>query len=339
MIPDFLGGGHWCYGASNRNERKEAMAMNEPRPRSAAGRDLGLVAVATAIVVFISIQVELSEALLAWTRPWESYQLDELPGILLFVAVALAWFAWRRAGEARVELAQRTALEQDLAAALVDNQRLSQSHVSVQEEERRSLARELHDELGQHLNAIKIDAVAIRDCPAGDAAGVRASAQAIIGIADHVHAVVRDMTRKLRPPGLDELGLTAALENYFEVWRSRFPAMQFELAIGGDFDGLGEALNMTLYRVVQEGLTNVAKHANAHRVELRLVKNTVDARNDELVLTLVDDGAGAEPERKHAGLGLIGMRERVEAAGGRLEIVSEPGRGFRLAVRVPVRQA
>jgi two-component system sensor histidine kinase UhpB len=90
-----------------------------------------------------------------------------------------------------------------------------------------------------------------------------------------------------------------------------------------------------LYRVVQEGLTNVAKHADASRVELRLVKTMVDAR-DELMLTLTDDGAGAEPEREHAGLGLIGMRERVEAAGGRLEIVSQPQRGFRLVVRIPV---
>jgi signal transduction histidine kinase len=208
--------------------------------------------------------------------------------------------------------------------------------VNVQEEERRSLARELHDELGQHLNAIKIDAVAIRDCPADESAAIRKSAQAIIGIADHVHAVVRDMTRKLRPPGLDELGLPAALENYVEGWRGRLPALQFEFAIAGDIEGLGETLNITLYRVVQEGLTNVAKHANARRVELRLVKNIVDTRNEELVLTLVDDGAGAEPGREHAGLGLIGMRERVEAAGGRLEIVSQPQRGFRLVVRIPV---
>ncbi len=312
--------------------------MIEAHPRTTAGRDLGLVVAATVAVVFISIHVELNETLLAWTRPWESYQLDELPGILLFVAAALAWFAWRRVIEARAELARRIALERDLAIALGDNQRLSQSHVSVQEDERRNLARELHDELGQHLNAIKIDAVAIRDCAADESAGVRKSAQSIISIADHVHAVVRDMTRKLRPPGLDELGLPAALENFVEVWRSRFPGMQFEFSIDGDIEDLGEALNITLYRVVQEGLTNVAKHAGAHRVELRLVKTIKGKQNEELVLTLVDDGAGVVPGQEHAGLGLIGMRERVEAVGGRLETVSEPGRGFRLAVRVPVRK-
>jgi two-component system, NarL family, sensor histidine kinase UhpB len=309
--------------------------MNEPYSHTTAHRDLGLVLVATAVVVFVSIQFELSELVLGWARRWERYQVDEIPGILLFVAVALAWFAWRRVREAQAELARRVALEKELAAALADNQRLSHSHVQVQEEERRNLARELHDELGQHLNAIKIDAVSIRDCTSGELAVVRHGAQAIIGIADHVHAVVRDMTRKLRPPGLDELGLPAALENHVEVWRSRFPAVCVEFSTEGDLEHLGELLNITLYRVAQEGLTNVAKHANAHRVELRVARNSPTGRAEEVVLTLVDDGIGTLSGQVHAGLGLIGMRERVEAVGGGLETVSAPGQGFRLVVRVP----
>jgi glucose-6-phosphate-specific signal transduction histidine kinase len=315
------------------------MAMSEAQPRTAVRRDLCWVAAAAVVAVYISIHIELSETLLAWTRPWERYQLDELPGVLLIVALALAWFSWRRVREAQAELARRVALERDLAAALADNQRLSQSHVQVQEEERRSLARELHDELGQHLNAIKIDAVAIRDCPVDESAAIRGSAQAIIGIADHVHAVVRDMMRKLRPAGLDELGLPAALENFIDVWRARFPALQFEFAAGSDLDGLGEALNIAVYRVVQEGLTNVAKHANAHRVELKVARETAAGRGDELILTLSDDGAGVPAAHAHSGLGLIGMRERIEALGGRLETIAAPERGFRLVARVPIPQA
>lgn len=315
------------------------MAVTESPTHITARRDLLLIVAATLAIAFASMHFELSELVLGWARRWERYQVDEVPGILLFVAVALAWFAWRRVREARSELARREALEKDLAAALTDNQRLSQSHVLVQEEERRNLARELHDELGQHLNAIKIDAVSIRDCPAGEPAVVRQSAQAIIGIADHVHAVVRDMTRKLRPPGLDELGLPAALENFVEGWRARFPLMQCELSIEGNLEDLGESLNITLYRVVQEGLTNVAKHANASRVGLRVERKFPTARQDELVLTLVDDGVGAPPGRAPAGLGLIGMRERVEALGGRLDTITSPGGGFRVVVRIPVRQA
>ena len=315
------------------------MSTHDAHPQATARRDLAVVAVATAAAVFASVHLELSETLLAWTRPWERYQLDELPGVLLFVAAALAWFAWRRVREARSELARRVALERDLAAALADNRRLSQSHVLVQEEERRNLARELHDELGQHLNAIKIDAVSIRDCPAAAQAVISQSAQSIIGIADHVHAVVRDMTRKLRPPGLDELGLPAALENCIEVWRGRFPALRFEFSLDGDLEGLGELLNITVYRVVQEGLTNVAKHATAGRVELRVARTSPAAAEDEVVLTLADDGVGAPPDHAHAGLGLIGMRERVEAAGGRLQTVSAPDCGFRLVARMPARRS
>jgi glucose-6-phosphate-specific signal transduction histidine kinase len=322
-----------------RLKPEQAMVMTEAHPHTTARRDLVLVAAATVVVVFISVHFELSEALLAWTRPWERYQVDEFPGILLFLAVALAWFAWRRVREARAEIGRRVALEKDLADALGEIQRLSQSNMLVQEEERRNLARELHDELGQHLNAIKIDAVTMRDCPAAAPAAIRESAQSIIVIADHVHAVVRDMMRKLRPPGLDELGLQAALENSVEGWRGRFPALQFDFAMDGDLEGLGELLNITLYRLVQEGLTNIAKHANAQRVELHVTRSAFTTQEDQVVLNLADDGAGAPPGHAHAGLGLIGMRERVEAAGGRLETISAPGAGFRLVARIPVRRA
>lgn len=307
-------------------------------PHTAARRDFGWIVAAAISVIFVSIHFELSETLLAWTRPWERYQLDELPVILLFVALALAWFAWRRMLEAQAELARRVALEKELAGALAGNQRLSQSHVQVQEEERRNLARELHDELGQHLNAIKIDAVSIRDARDNEVAAMRQSAQAIIGIADHVHGMVRDMTRKLRPAGLDELGLPAALENFVEGWRARLPARHFSFVMDGDLERLGELLNITLYRVAQEGLTNVAKHANATRVELCVVRNSATA-GGELILTLTDNGVGAAPGHAHSGLGLIGMRERVEAVGGRLETVSTPGRGFRLVASVPAPSA
>ncbi|MDB5811489.1 MAG: two-component sensor histidine kinase [Betaproteobacteria bacterium] len=313
--------------------------MSEASAHNSVRRDFYWAAAAAIGVILISIRYELSETLLAWTRPWERYQLDELPVILLFIALALAWFAWRRMREAQAELARRVAVEKELATALAGNQRLSQSHVQVQEEERRNLARELHDELGQHLNAIKIDAVSIRDAHDGEAAAVRQSAEAIIGIADHVHGVVRDMTRKLRPAGLDELGLPAALENFVEGWRVRFPALQFNCVMTGDLEKLSELLNITLYRVAQEGLTNIAKHANANRVDLSVMRNSASAQADELVLSLADDGVGVAPGQAHAGLGLIGMRERVEAAGGRLETVSTPGRGFRLVARVPVQAA
>jgi signal transduction histidine kinase len=305
-------------------------------PNAVARRDLAWLCVAMIIAAAVSIHFELSETLLAWTRPWERYQLDELPGMLLFLALGLAWFAWRRMCEARIALAQRINLERDLAAALTENRRLSQSIVQMQEEERRSLAREMHDELGQHLNAIKIDAVTIRD-GTGDAP-VRASAETIIRVVDRVHGVVRDITRKLRPAGLDELGLPAALENCVEEWRGRSRGVAVELSCDGDLEGLGEATNMLVYRIVQESLTNVARHAQASKVTLRIARAVAPAA-DALVIEVVDDGHGAVArtvDAKHGGLGLIGMRERVDAAGGRLETGSAASGGFRVCARVPV---
>lgn len=309
-------------------------------PDNVARRDLAFLCAAMVAAAIISIYFELSETLLAWTRPWEQYQLDELPGMLLFLALGLAWFAWRRMREARMALAHRIALEHDLAAALTENRRLSQSVVQLQEEERRSLARELHDELGQHLNAIKIDAVTIRNSADG-ANSVAARAEAIVRVVDRVHAVVRDMTRKLRPAGLDELGLSAALENCVEEWRARSPGIAVELSCDGDLESLGEATNMLVYRIVQESLTNVARHAHARRVTIGITRAlTQDA--DALAITIADDGDGAVPcaagaaASQHSGLGLIGMRERVEAADGHLETGNLPEGGFRVEARVPV---
>ena len=300
-------------------------------PDNVARRDLAWLCAAMVAAAVISVHFELSESLLAWTRPWEQYELDELPGMLLFIALGLAWFAWRRMHEARVALAQRLDLERDLAATLAENRRLSQSMVQLQEEERRSLARELHDELGQHLNAIKIDAVTIRDSAAGSTPG---RADAIVRVVDRVHAVVRDMTRKLRPAGLDELGLPAALENCVEEWRMRSPGVAVDLNCKGDLENLGETTNMLTYRVVQESLTNVARHAQARRVSIGIA---CDAAT--LTIEIVDDGRGVMAHANGRGLGLIGMRERIEAAGGRLDTGNATGGGFRVQATVPVQMS
>jgi two-component system sensor histidine kinase UhpB len=309
------------------------MATGDLHGSTSVRRDLFIVAAATALVAVASVKFEVSEAVQAWAQRWEHYQLDEFPGIALFAAVAFAWFVWRRVREVRAELARRIALERDLAAALAENRRLSQSHVRVQEEERRRLARELHDELGQHLNAIKIDAVSIRQCAADTPAEAQRAALSIIGITDHLHAIVRDMTRRLRPAGLDELGLHAALEDYVEAWRARYPNVRVDLDVTGDFDPLPEALNITLYRLIQEGLTNVSRHAHASHVRVALERGS---GADAVLVSVRDDGKGAPDIDTTEGLGLIGMRERVEALGGRFAVVTGERVGFRVDASLPV---
>jgi glucose-6-phosphate-specific signal transduction histidine kinase len=215
---------------------------------------------------------------------------------------------------------------------LLENRRLAQQYLQLQESERKFLAHELHDELGQYLNAIKIDAVAIQQ-RAGDDASPRASA--IISHADHVHGVVRDLVHRLRPIGLDELGLRAALEHFLDDWRRRLPQLRIDVQLQGDLDGVGELLALALYRLLQEGLTNISKHARASHVEIRILRAAGTA-DDEVVFSLADDGGGADLGQNTVGLGLIGMRERVEMLGGEFQVTTAPARGFRLLARIPV---
>lgn len=301
--------------------------------------DLIAVLVSTAIFFGFSVWFELSEWMVALTRPWERYELDELPGVLLFLAVALSWFGWRRVREARAELARRVALEHQLAQTLAENQRLSLSHVQVQEDERKQLARELHDELGQHLNAIQLDAVAIRGWSGGNQGDtfedVHSASLAIIAGANRVQETIRDMLRRLRPAGLDELGLAAALEHLVQQWQARNPATRAALEIDDTADdldrGLGENENMTCYRLVQEALTNITRHAAARNVLIGLTRH-----EGQLVIVVNDDGVGV-PAAIHApGLGLVGMRERVEALGGSIHIESAVQQGFCIKAVMPV---
>jgi signal transduction histidine kinase len=208
--------------------------------------------------------------------------------------------------------------------------------LGAQEAERRHLARELHDELGQYLNAISLDAGRIRDLSAQREPEVHRLALALMQSANHVYREIGGMIRRLRPIGLDEFGLPTALEHCVESWRERLPQASFTLTVDGDFSELTDALNITLYRLVQEGLTNVSKFARASRVEIYLVRAPGDkGRAGEIVVTMADDGPGMDLAKPRRGLGLIGMRERVEALGGEFHIASTPGDGFLFCARVP----
>ena len=219
----------------------------------------------------------------------------------------------------------------------MDNRRLSQQYVRLQEAERKSLARELHDELGQYLNVIKLDAVAIRDGRLTDPTSLREQAGAIVTNGNHIHTVLTSLIRQLRPVGLDELGLGAALEHCIDTWRPRLPDVRLNLELSGEFGDLTEAVTLTVYRVVQEGLNNVAKHAAAGQVTMRLERTPPGAGSPDFVtVTIADDGVGVDTNVPTQGLGLIGMRERVAALAGHLEVSSTPGSGFQLKAQIPV---
>jgi signal transduction histidine kinase len=303
--------------------------------KMSARRDIVLIVAVAVVAAWVCAKFNLSEALLNWTRPFERVQLDELPAVLLVIAVSLIWFSSRRYLEAKRQLRLRRTAEAQLERALAENQRLAQQYVDTQENERKALARDLHDELGQYLNAIKLDAVSIRESMAVPP-GVRDVSRAMIASIDRVYDVVTGLIRQLRPVGFDDLGFAAAVEHCVDDWRSRLPRTAIELSVSGDFAVLDESRGLVLYRLVQEALTNIARHARATRVEIRIDagRSTDVARCIEILIA--DNGIGADLRAPRLGLGLIGMRERVSALGGSISLASERGAGFQVKAAVPM---
>ena len=307
-------------------------SAEEGSRRNYARRDGAVVIAATLLAVVICAKFDLGEAVAKWTRPYERLQLDELPLILLVMAIGLIWFSSRRYFEAKRQLAWRRAADAKLAETLTENQRLALKYVDMQEHERKTLARDLHDELGQYVNAIKLDAVSIRDA-AADRPVIRDSARVVIANADRVYEVLRGLIRQLRPVGLDELGLVAALENCVNDWRSRLPETQIELLCAPELDALDESRALVLFRLVQEALTNVARHASATRVKIQIGRPALAQGID---ISISDNGRGADLRTRSNGLGLIGMRERVAALGGSINVLSASGAsGFEVRAFLP----
>jgi len=307
-------------------------AMAEDRGRKTSPRrDVVVVVLVTLLAAIICVKFDASEAIARWTKPLEHLQLDELPGVLLVLATALAWFASRRYFEAKRQLTLRNAAERRLAEALADNQRLALRYVDMQECERKALARDLHDELGQYVNAVKLDAVAMRD-EGENRATVQARARAMILNIDRVYDALGGLIRQLRPVGLDDLGLLAAVEHCLNEWRLRLPAVQIEFSTAGDFDSLDETRGLVIFRLVQEALTNIARHSQATQVWIRLERREPAPGVD---LAIADNGRGADLSLPRTGLGLMGMRERVAALGGSITLVSAPEEGFKMVASLP----
>jgi len=201
---------------------------------------------------------------------------------------------------------------------------------SVREEERTRVAREIHDELGQALTAIKLESASLlRDLPMD--AGLQSNrAESIMKLAEDTIVAVRRISTELRPGILDDLGLTASIEWAAEEFQSRTGTI-CGLDLPADDIAIDREHATALFRILQETLTNVARHANATQVNIRLVQN------GDLSLEVRDDGKGIREGQLSAGqsLGILGMRERALLLGGELTISGGPGKGTIVKVRIP----
>ena len=211
--------------------------------------------------------------------------------------------------------------------------KLSASVVEAREEERRRIARELHDELGQRLTALKMDLTSL-------GAGARLSADdpqltGMLTMLDDTLASVRRLSTDLRPLMLDDLGLTAAIE-WLARETSRRMGIDVHLLSAELETELNDKVSTALYRMVQEALTNIARHASASEVEIR-----IQPRRDRLVLTVSDNGVGfpADAMQREGSYGLMGMRERAQMLGGSLALENLAKGGGRLTVSLPLDRA
>jgi two-component system, NarL family, sensor histidine kinase UhpB len=331
-------------GSSDLAEHEGSAMYESPRHSQSSGtgrelpwRDTAAVIAITVLSVAVAAHFDLNEALYAFTRRGERFQIDELPIGMLVLLICLVWLSWRRYRHARRELHARKMAEARLAGVVAENRDLAQENLRIQEAERKHLARELHDELGQYLNAIKLDAVSICERRGANPELCTDASLSIIRTVDHVQDAVSGMIARLRPVGLDELGLLAAIEHCVDQWRQRLPDTQLSLSVSGNFEDLGETVNLTIYRLIQESLTNICKHAKARQVEIGLRRiDSSPGELDKLRLTVIDDGCGMQASARTSRFGLSGMRERVEMGGGRFVLDSAPGRGVRLEAHLPV---
>ncbi len=228
---------------------------------------------------------------------------------------------------------QNARLLESERVARTRTQELAQRVAQIQEEERRALARELHDRVGQGLAALSVNLSILRAQLPGESDIARQRLNDSAQLVQDTVKAIRNVMTELRPLTLDDYGLDAAIREYAEQFARRHDIRVVFDPREQELPRLGGNREMTIYRVTQEALTNVARHARAHLVTLAL---TLD---DAVTLTIHDDGVGFAPapgEKRTGGYGLEIMRERVETIGGKLTINSTPGAGTTIEARVPI---
>ena len=286
---------------------------------SPALRDLARVAVLVGAFWLMAMHFEFSESLAHALQNYEKFQLDEMPLTLLVLSISLAWFAFRRISE--------------VSELLTSNRYLTQRLLTAQEDERRILSQELHDEVGQACTALRIEAAYIAKVIHSNPDAALKAVQRIDQSSLHMHSLARDMLKRLRPPNLDSLGFEASLRELCDGWEQQ-GRIKCHTLIDELRDKLPDHLCTSLYRVTQEALTNIAKHAQATQVWIGL--NIV---NEVLTLSITDNGHGLAPSQTSPqGLGLVGMRERIASLHGRIHF-EDAQPGLRIHVQVPLQEA
>ena len=205
-----------------------------------------------------------------------------------------------------------------------------QDHI---EDERRSLARELHDELGQYVSAIKIFAANITNRTKGKNKDIEEAANSVTSAANQIYDGMHSIIRQLRPGALDNLGLSETLKDMISNYQNQNKEINIDLNVEDKLDHLGEIININIYRVIQEAMNNCFKHANAKNITISLNHTKKD-----LKLNFTDDGIGFDTKllNKTKQFGLIGMQERIKALNGNISIKSVKKEGTSINISIPL---
>lgn len=227
-------------------------------------------------------------------------------------------------------------MARQLAESEAENHRLNERMLTVQEMERSDVARDLHDEIGPLLFAIRIDATRIAQ-EAGQIGRptILDQARGISEAVARAQRQLRDLLGRLRPLERPVLTLAEAIGDLVDFWRRRHPEIVFDMRIAEDWEGLDEVIEKTVFRVVQEGLSNAVRHGRPRRIAIEVAR--FEEAGGEVLVCVADDGQGAAASSR-PGFGLIGMHERVAAVEGSLETESRSGAGFVVTARLPLQR-
>jgi signal transduction histidine kinase len=275
-----------------------------------------------------------SERNFSETRSAAGHRLLLILGLCLLVGGLVARFGLKYSDNLERETARQF---EEVMRAKFELQQLSARLLEIQEDERKRLSRELHDEIGQTLTALRIEISHAHTLVAQNAAGARERLDRARDLAERSVRTVRDISLLLRPSLLDDLGLSPALQSLTEDFTSR-TGIPCDTHEHGLEEALPEVLKTCVYRVVQEALNNIQKHAAAKSVRIEVRQTAA-----ELTVRITDDGRGSNGAGavgiNGGRLGILGMRERASMLGGSLTFQSAPGAGSTVELRLPLEQA